>query len=180
MGFLSRLFGRVQEEPLARPEPRPPEPQPDPEPVAAEPSFEPEPTKQEAEPEREPEPEPAAETEREPEPEPAAETPGPPPEPEKTLAERELERDSEPTPPGELSLTLDEAVAALRAAGSDGIRIGFLSREYLRAGEEERPGARRRLVALLTEQLRVRGLLAEDGRFELREEPTLADSRTGL
>jgi outer membrane biosynthesis protein TonB len=168
MGFLSRLFGRVQEEPLARPEPRPPEPQPDPEPVAAEPSFEPEPTEPEAEPEREPEPEPAAET------------PGPPPEPEETLAERELERDSEPTPPGELSLTLDEAVAALRAAGSDGIRIGFLSREYLRAGEEERPGARRRLVALLTEQLRVRGLLAEDGRFELREEPTLADSRTGL
>ena len=65
-------------------------------------------------------------------------------------------------------MSLDAATAALRAAGSDGIRIGFLSREYLRAGEEERSGARRRLVAVLTEQFRARGLLAEDGRYELR------------
>ena len=101
----------------------------------------------------------------EPEPEPQ---PEPEPEP------------AEPALPSELSLTLDEAVAALRAAGSDGIRVGFISREYLRAGDEERQGARRRLVSVLTEQLRARGLLAEDGRFELREEPTLADSRRRL
>ena len=162
MGFLSRLFRRVQEEPLARSEPLP-EPEPEP-PLALEPEPEPE-----SEPEPEPEPEPVAvlreppESELEPE-------PGPEPEPEP--AEAAL--------PSELSMTLDEVTAALRAAGSDGIRIGFLSREYLRASDEDRSGARRRLFAVLTEQLRTRGLLAEDGRFELREEPTLVDSRRRL
>jgi hypothetical protein len=127
------------------------------------------------------EPEPAVEDIKpEPEREPLRQAePEPLPRAEAT-AEPELEAEPEPEPglPAELSLTLEEAVAALRAAGSDGVRVGFLSREYLRAGDEERPGARRRLVAVLTEQLRSRGLLAEDGRFDLRDDPTLAESRS--
>jgi hypothetical protein len=154
MGLLSRLFGRRQEEPLERPAPRELE------------SMEPESAVEDVEPE--PEREPLRQAE--PEPLPRAEA----------TAEPELEAEPEPEPglPAELSLTLEEAVAALRAAGSDGVRVGFLSREYLRAGDEERPGARRRLVAVLTEQLRSRGLLAEDGRFDLRDDPTLAESRS--
>jgi hypothetical protein len=159
MGFLSRLFGRVQEEPLARPEPAPPatepEPEPKPEPVGA----------GLAPPEVEPEPEPEPEPPRPPvgarHASPAVPEPALEPEPEPP----------EPALPSELSLTLAEAVGALRAAGSDGIRVGFLSREYLRAADEDRSGARRRLVTVLAEQLRARGLLAEDGRFELCEEP---------
>jgi hypothetical protein len=150
MGFLFRLFGRRQEEQLERPAPPQPEP------------AEPKPAAEDVEPEPEREPSPPAAATAEPELEPEVE------------AEPELE----PGLPAELSLTLEEAVAALRAAGSDGVRVGFLSREYLRAGDEERPGARRRLVAVLTEQLRSRGLLAEDGRFDLRDDPTLAESRS--
>jgi hypothetical protein len=185
MGFLSRLFGRVQEEPLARPEAPPPaEPE---EPAAPDELAAPE---EGDEPEEAPPPadekvdvaEPAAES-AEPPPPPAARArpaparprqapafPAPPPSPV-----------PEPAPdlPKVLSLTLDEATAALRGAGSDGIRIGFISREYLRAAEEERPVARRKLVGVLTEQLRARGLLAEDGSFELREEPALAKPRGG-
>jgi hypothetical protein len=172
MGFLSRLFRRVQEEPLAPPaEPEPLEPEPKPvESVGAghaPPGEEPEPAEPEpvgagyAPPAEEPEPaepEPVGAGLAPPAEEPARPEPAPEP--------------AEPGPPSELSMTLDEVTAALRAAGSDGIRIGFLSREYLRASDEERSGARRRLVAVLTEQLRTRGLLAEDGRFELMEEPS--------
>jgi outer membrane biosynthesis protein TonB len=183
MGFLSRLFRRVQEEPLARPAPGPePEPELEAEP---EPEAQPPPAP-EAEPtlaaEPEPVPEPQPEPEPRPEPEPFAVRQAPEPETRAEL-EREPEPESEPAEaslPAELSMTLDEVTAALRAAGSDGIRIGFLSREYLRASDDDRVGARRRLVAVLTEQLRTRGLLAEDGRFELREEPTLADSTRRL
>jgi predicted component of type VI protein secretion system len=130
MGFLSRLFGRVQEEAVAPP-PAPelePEPEPEPEPVGAglvRPADHPEP---------EPEPDP---------------------------------EEQEAGPPSELTMTLEEATTALRAAGSDGVRIGFLSREYRRAAEEDGAAARRKLVGVLTEELRARGLLAEDGRFEL-------------
>jgi hypothetical protein len=145
MGFLARLFGRAQEEPIA-----PPEPEPEPEPIGAgqaPPAVEPE---RAPEPEPEPEPvgvgfvPPAVSVEPEPEPEP-----------------------QETGPPSELSMTLEEATAALRAAGSDGVRIGFLSREYRRASEEDGAAARRRLVKVLTEELRARGLLTEDGSFEL-------------
>jgi hypothetical protein len=164
MGFLSRLFGRVQEEPLAPPEPpepeQPPEPEPEPEPEPVGAGLAPPAELQtESEPESEPEHELVAAVLAPPVYLQEAREPGP---------EREPELEPEPGPPAELALTLDEAVAALRQAGSDGIRIGFLSREYLRAGDDERPGARRRLVAVLTEQLQVRGLLAQGGRFELR------------
>ena len=167
MGFLSRLFGRVQEAPVAPPERTPgrvepiPAPPSDPKPVAAEP---------EPEPELEPEPdvEPGSE-EPELDPEPA-------PAPEPVAAEAEPAVVEPDGPPAELSLTLDEAIAALRAAGSDGIRIGFLARDYARAAEEDRGAARKRLVGVLTDQLRARGLLASEGRFELREESLLAVS----
>lgn len=211
MGFLSRLFGRVQEEPLARPEVPPPAeaievPRPaDEEADVVEPAAEGEPRKpleppaEEADvvepPEEEPHEvaEPAAE-EEEPEVAEPAEPDEPPPLP-AARARRAPERPRrapvfpppppppEPEPvrdlPKELSLTLDEVIAALRGAGSDGIRTGFISREYLRAPEEERAAARRKLIGVLTEQLRARGLLAEDGTFELREEPTLAKTRGG-
>lgn len=196
MGFLSRLFGRVQEEPLARPG-APPRGEPEEAPASSElaeleqsvaprtpppadgeadiagPAGEepPEVDKPDDEADAEPPPPAAARAKHapsRPRQMPAFPPPPPPPEPE-----------TGPDLPKELSLTLDEATAALRGAGSDGIRIGFISREYLRAPEEERATARRKLVGVLTEQLRARGLLAEDGTFELREEPTLANTRGG-
>src|SRR5215211_5893079 len=168
MGFLSRLFGRVQEAPVA------PTQAPAREPALAappEPVAEPVPV-EESEPVVEEEPaaaagETRAEVEPQPEPEPESEPPAAvvAPEPEQA------------SPAGELVLTLDEAIAALREAGSDGIRVGFLARDYARAAEDDRRATRRRLVRVLEEELRSRGLLAPEGRFELREQPELADAR---
>ncbi|MGH3022361.1 MAG: hypothetical protein ACRDNI_01775 [Gaiellaceae bacterium] len=80
------------------------------------------------------------------------------------------------TPPGSLSLTLEEAKAAIRAAGGDVMQVGFLARAYQRERDEEPQGretaaARRRLCELVAKRLRDRGLLEAEGRFELVEEP---------
>ena len=77
-------------------------------------------------------------------------------------------------PPAELSLTLEEAKTAIRAAGGDVIQVGFLARAYLRHREEEpesaeTAAARERLCALVAKRLKDRKLLAPDGRFELLE-----------
>jgi hypothetical protein len=78
-------------------------------------------------------------------------------------------------PPAAVSLTIDEAKAAIRAAGGDVIQIGFLARAYLRQREEEPAGreaaaARKRLCDLVAKRLEDRKLLAPEGRFELLEE----------
>ncbi|HWM13441.1 MAG TPA: hypothetical protein VNO56_03095 [Gaiellaceae bacterium] len=78
-------------------------------------------------------------------------------------------------PPAAVSLTIDEAKAAIRAAGGDVIQIGFLARAYLRQQEEEPAGreaaaARKRLCDLVAKRLEDRKLLAPEGRFELLEE----------
>ena len=79
-------------------------------------------------------------------------------------------------PPAAVSLTIDEAKAAIRAAGGDVIQIGFLARAYLRQREEEPAGreaaaARQRLCDLVAKRLEDRKLLAPEGRFELLDEP---------
>ncbi len=79
-------------------------------------------------------------------------------------------------PPAAVSLTIDEAKAAIRAAGGDVIQIGFLARAYLRQREDEPAGreaaaARKRLCDLVAKRLEDRKLLAPEGRFELLEEP---------
>jgi|SRR5687767_9298759 len=78
-------------------------------------------------------------------------------------------------PPAAVSLTIEEAKAAIRAAGGDVIQIGFLARAYLRQQEEEPAGreaaaARKRLCDLVAKRLEDRRLLAPEGRFELLEE----------
>lgn len=78
-------------------------------------------------------------------------------------------------PPAAVSLTIDEAKAAIRAAGGDVIQIGFLARAYLRQREEEPAGreaaaARERLCDLVAKRLEDRKLLAPEGRFELLDE----------
>lgn len=87
----------------------------------------------------------------------------------------------EPTPPapeGEfpamVSLTLDEAKEAIRAAKGDVIQVGFLAAEYKRQQEEdprsrETAAARTQLCEVIAKRLRDRKLLAPDGVFELRE-----------
>jgi hypothetical protein len=111
-----------------------------------------------------PEPEPeevAVEAPPEPEPEPAvAPEPAPAPEPEL---------------PAKLSLTLDEAKEAIRAAKGDVIQVGFLAGVYKRHQEEdpmsrETAAARAQLCEVIAKRLRDRKLLAPDGVFELREE----------
>lgn len=141
VGLLARLFRRGGEEDQGPPEPVGVEEQPEPDP-------EPEPASAR-------EPEPAPDTEREPELEAASEPEPPPP--------------AEPGASQRLALSLEEAIAVLREAGSDTIRVGFVARAYSRADEEERGKARRQLVTLLEEQLRTRGALAPDGSFELVE-----------
>ena len=75
-----------------------------------------------------------------------------------------------------VSLTVEEAKTAIRAAGGDVIQIGFLANAYRRQREEE-PGsketaaARRRLSELVAKRLKDRKLLATEGRLELLEEP---------
>lgn len=79
-------------------------------------------------------------------------------------------------PPTAVSLTVDEAKAAIRAAGGDVIQIGFLANAYRRQREEEpasreAAAARERLSELVAKRLKDRRLLAPEGRFELLEEP---------
>ena len=79
-------------------------------------------------------------------------------------------------PPAAVSLTVDEAKTAIRAAGGDVIQIGFLANAYRRQREEEPAGketaaARRRLAELVAKRLKDRKLLAAEGRLELLEEP---------
>jgi len=79
-------------------------------------------------------------------------------------------------PPARVSLTLEEAKTAIRAAGGDVIEAGFLASAYLRHREEEpesaeTAAARERLCELVATRLRDRKLLAPEGRFELLEEP---------
>lgn len=79
-------------------------------------------------------------------------------------------------PPTAVSLTIDEAKAAIRAAGGDVIQVGFLARAYERQRQEE-PGsreamaARKRLSDLVAKRLEDRKLIAPEGRFELLDEP---------
>jgi hypothetical protein len=128
----------------------------------------------------EPEPEaPAIETPPEPEPEaPAIEMP---PEPEPAVAPAPAfarppaPSAPEPEPPARLSLTLDEAKAAIRGAGGDVIQVGFLAGDYKRHQDEdprsgETAAARGQLCELIAKRLRDRKLLASDGVFELRED----------
>jgi hypothetical protein len=74
-----------------------------------------------------------------------------------------------------LSLTLDEAKAAIRGAKGDVIQVGFLAGDYKRQQEED-PGsgetaaARVQLCKLIAMRLRDRKLLAPEGVFELRED----------
>jgi hypothetical protein len=109
---------------------------------------------------------------REPEPEPAAVEA--PPEPDAVVA-------PEPAPPApaeelpaKVSLTLDEAKEAIRAAKGDVIQVGFLAGEYRRHRQEdprsrETAAARAQLCELIAKRFRDRKLLAPDGVFELRE-----------
>jgi hypothetical protein len=74
--------------------------------------------------------------------------------------------------PAEVALTLEEAKAAIRAAGGDVYQVGFLARAYLRQREEEpesaaTAAARERLCTLVTKRLKDCKLLASHGRFEL-------------
>jgi hypothetical protein len=79
-------------------------------------------------------------------------------------------------PPATVSLTVDEAKAAIRAAGGDVIQIGFLANAYRRQREEDPAGretvaARQRLSELVARRLKDRRLLAPEGRLELLEAP---------
>jgi hypothetical protein len=99
-----------------------------------------------------------------------------PPEPE---AERSVA--PEPAPPApedelpaKLSLTLDEAKAAIRGAKGDVIQVGFLAGEYKRQQKDdpmsaETRTARAKLCDLIATRLRDRKLLAPNGTFELRD-----------
>jgi hypothetical protein len=80
----------------------------------------------------------------------------------------------EPELPAKLSLTLDEAKAAIRGAKGDVIQVGFLAGEYKRQQEDDPMSAETRaapaqLCDLIATRLRDRKLLAPDGTFELRE-----------
>lgn len=79
-------------------------------------------------------------------------------------------------PPAKVSLTLEEAKKAIRAAGGDVIQLGFLGNAYLRHREDEpesreTTAARGQLCELVAKRLKDRKLLAPEGRFELLEEP---------
>jgi hypothetical protein len=109
-------------------------------------------------------------------PEPEPETPAVEASPEPELPSEPAAAPPAPEPelPAKLSLTLDEAKAAIRAAKGDVIQVGFLAGDYKRHREED-PGsgetaaARAQLCELIAKRLRDRKLLAPDGVFELRE-----------
>jgi hypothetical protein len=100
------------------------------------------------------------------------------PEPEAVPVDAPPERAPPPSEeelPAKVSLTLDEAKEAIRAAKGDVIQVGFLAGEYRRQQEEdpasgETAAARGQLCELIATRLRDRKLLAPDGVFELREE----------
>jgi hypothetical protein len=104
--------------------------------------------------------------------------PEPEPEPEPALVEAPPQPAPAPAPeeglPAKVSLTLDEAKEAIRAAKGDVIQVGFLAGDYKRHQEEdprsaETRAARAQLCELIATRLRDRKLLAPDGVFELRE-----------
>jgi hypothetical protein len=79
--------------------------------------------------------------------------------------------------PAKVSLTLDEAKDAIRAAKGDVIQVGFLAGVYKRRqAEDPRSGetaaARAQLCEVIAKRLRDRKLLASGGAFELRDEPS--------
>ena len=81
-------------------------------------------------------------------------------------------------PPAAVSLTIDEAKTAIRAAGGDVIQLGFLANAYLRHRKDEpesreTAAARKRLCELVAKRLRDRKLLAPEGSFELLEHPRI-------
>lgn len=81
-------------------------------------------------------------------------------------------------PPTAVSLTIDEAKTAIRAAGGDVIQIGFLANAYLRHRKDEpesreTAAARKRLCELVARRLKDRKLLTREGSFELLEDPRL-------
>jgi hypothetical protein len=100
------------------------------------------------------------------------------PQPEAPVAPEPAPEPALPAPPAELpskvSLTLEEAKEAIRAAKGDVIQVGFLAGDYKRQQEEdpesgETAAARAQLCELIATRLRDRKLLAPDGVFELRE-----------
>jgi hypothetical protein len=103
------------------------------------------------------------------------------PEPEPVVVEAPPAPEPEPAPvapveklPARVSLTLDEAKEAIRAAKGDVIQVGFLAGDYKRHQEEdprsrETAAARAQLCEVIATRLRDRKLLAVDGVFELRE-----------
>jgi hypothetical protein len=107
----------------------------------------------------------------------------PEPEPEPPVVEAPPERTPEAEPvaaapeevlPERVSLTLEEAKEAIRAAKGDVIQVGFLAGDYKRHQEEdpassETAAARAQLCELIATRLRDRKLLAPNGVFELRE-----------
>jgi hypothetical protein len=120
-----------------------------------------------------PEPEPeAVPVEAPPEPEPEPVPVEAPPEP--LAAPKPRPPVPEPELPSRLSLSLDEAKEAIRAAKGDVIQVGFLAGDYKRhreedSGSRETAAARAQLCELIATRLRDRKLLAPDGVFELRE-----------
>ena len=161
----------LEEEPPPPPDP-PPAPEPPDEAPATDAALREEPPPPPARP-------PAPEPERPP---PAARRPG---RPASAFArpyapETEEEEDTAPVPPAEppatVSLTVEEAKTAVRAAGGDVIQIGFLANAYRRQRAEEpaskeTAAARVRLSELVAKRLKDRKLLAPEGRLELLEEP---------
>jgi hypothetical protein len=112
----------------------------------------------------------------EPEPEDVPVEAPPAPQPERLVAREPAPPAPEPELPSKLSLSLDEAKEAIRAAKGDVIQVGFLAGDYKRHQEEdprsrETAAARAQLCELIATRLRDRKLLAPDGVFELREGP---------
>jgi hypothetical protein len=106
-----------------------------------------------------------------PQPEPPV-APNPAPEP--PVAPEPAPPAPEGEPPVRVSLTLEEAKEAIRAAKGDVIQVGFLAGDYKRHQEEdpassETTAARKQLCELIATRLRDRKLLAPNGVFELRE-----------
>jgi hypothetical protein len=106
-----------------------------------------------------------------PEPEPPV---APEPAPEPPVAPEPAPPAPEGEPPVTVSLTLEQAKEAIRAAKGDVIQVGFLAGDYKRNREEdpassETAVARAQLCELIATRLRDRKLLAPDGVFELRE-----------
>jgi hypothetical protein len=101
----------------------------------------------------------------------APSAPAPPPAP----SSSPVEETAPDQAPAVVSLSIDEAKAAIREAGGDVIQVGFLASAYRRTAEDdphsaETAAARKRLRELVAKRLKDRGLLASDGTLELRED----------